>query len=200
MRRLLEGACALDTAILTPVSLFLGALIGGGASLCAAVYTQRHQDRLRRIAGEIAKREAVYADFVMSASNVLLHAFTHDDVSPCGDEQRLIGLINRMRLFAPHNVVSGAEAVLRAIVEIALRPSIELPATRQLRHERAQPWDVVRGVAGPARSGVALEERRSVEKLPLTIGQTRRAPRMRKILDSLLARIAGKQGGVVGTD
>jgi hypothetical protein len=121
-----------DTAILTPVSLFLGALIGGGASLSAAVYTQRHQDRLHRIAGEIAKREAVYADFVMSASNVLLHAFTHDDVSPSGDEQRLIGLINRMRLFAPHNVVSGAEAVLRAIVEIALRPSIEF---RQLAKE-----------------------------------------------------------------
>ena len=121
-----------DTAILTPVALFLGALIGGGASICAAVYTQRHQDRLQRSAGEVAKREAVYADFVMSASNVLLHAFTHDDVSPCGDEQRLIGLINRMRLFAPHNVVSGAEAVLRAIVEIALRPSIEL---RQLAKE-----------------------------------------------------------------
>ena len=126
------GRMPVDTAILTPVSLFLGALIGGGASLCAAVYTQRYQDRLQRIAGEIAKREAVYADFVMSASNVLLHAFTHDDVSPSGDEQRLIGLINRMRLFAPHNVVSGAEAVLRAIVEIALRPSIEL---RQLAKE-----------------------------------------------------------------
>ena len=52
--------------------------------------------------------------------------------SPSGDEQRLIGLINRMRLFAPHNVVSAAEAVLRAIVEIALRPSIEL---RQLAKE-----------------------------------------------------------------
>jgi hypothetical protein len=54
--------------------------------------------------------------------------------------------------------------------------------------------------AGAARSGVALEERRSEEKLPLTIAQTRRAPRMPKILESLLARISGKQGGVVGAD
>ena len=122
----------IDPAILSPVSLLLGALIGGGASLCAAIYTQRCQDRLQRIAGEVAKREAVYADFVMSASNLLLHAFIHDDISPTGDEQRLIGLINRMRLFAPNNVVSGAEAVLRAIVEIALKPSIEL---RQLAKE-----------------------------------------------------------------
>ena len=90
------------------------------------------QDRLQRIAGEVAKREAVYADFVTSASNLLLYAFIHDEISPTGDEQRLIGLVNRMRLFAPQRVVSGAEAVLRAIVEIALKPSIEL---RQLAKE-----------------------------------------------------------------
>jgi hypothetical protein len=116
----------IDPAILSPVSALLGALIGGGASLCAAIYTQRSHDRLQRIAGEVAKREAVYADFVMSASNMLLHAFTHDDFSPGGDEQHLIGLLNRMRLFAPANVVSGAEAVLRAIVQVALKPSVEL--------------------------------------------------------------------------
>ncbi len=122
----------IDTAILTPISLFLGALVGGGASVCAAIYTQHCQNRVQRIASEVAKREAVYADFVMSASNLLLHAFIHDDIAPTGDEQRLIGLINRMRLFARPIVVNGAEAVLRAIVEIALKPSIEL---RQLAKE-----------------------------------------------------------------
>jgi hypothetical protein len=122
----------IDPAVLSSASALLGALIGGGASLCAAVYTQRSHHRIERIAAEIAKREAVYADFVMSASNMLLRAFTHDDFSPGVDEQRLIGLVNRMRLFAPANVVSGAEAVLRAIVEIALKPSIEL---RQLAKE-----------------------------------------------------------------
>jgi hypothetical protein len=49
-----------------------------------------------------------------------------------GDEQRLIGLINRMRFFAPANVIATAEAVLRAIVEISLEPSVEL---RQLATE-----------------------------------------------------------------
>src|SRR6201997_5610467 len=122
----------IDPAIVSPVSMLLGCLTGGCASLGAAIYTQRCQDRLQRIAGEVAKREAVYADFVMSASNLLLYAFIHDDISPTGDEQRLIGLINRMRLFAPQRVVSGAEAVLRAIVEIGLKPSIEL---RQLAKE-----------------------------------------------------------------
>jgi hypothetical protein len=122
----------IDPALLSPISALLGALIGGSTSLVAAVYTQRHQDRLQRVATEVAKREMVYADFVMSASNLLLNAYTHDEISLGGDEQRLIGLINRMRLFAPTDVVDGAEAVLRAIVEILLKPSIEV---RQLAKE-----------------------------------------------------------------
>jgi hypothetical protein len=117
---------------MSPVFALLGALVGGAASLMAAIYTQRYQDRIQRIEHEVSKREAVYADFVMSASNLLLNAYTKDEIGLGGDEQRLIGLINRMRLFAPPDVVGAAEAVLRAIVEIFLKPSVEL---RQLAKE-----------------------------------------------------------------
>ena len=116
----------IDPALLSPVSALMGALIGGSTTLVAAVYTQRHQDRLQRVASETAKRETVYADFVMSASSLLLNAYTRDEILLSGDEQRLIGLINRMRLFAPPDVVEGAEATLRTIVEIMLKPSVEL--------------------------------------------------------------------------
>jgi hypothetical protein len=123
---------AIDPTLLSPASALLGALVGGGASLLGAIYTQRSQDRVQHVASEIAKRETVYADFVMSAPNLLLNADTHDEIALSGDEQRMIGLINRMRLFAPTEVVDGAEKVLRAIVEILLKPSIEL---RQLAKE-----------------------------------------------------------------
>jgi hypothetical protein len=84
----------IDPTILSPVSALLGALIGGSASVAAAVYTQRTQNRLQRITGEVAKREAVYADFVASASTLILNAYTHDDIALGGEEQHLIGLIN----------------------------------------------------------------------------------------------------------
>ena len=117
---------SIDPTLLSPISALLGAIVGGGALLLGAIYTQRSQDRVQRVASEIAKRETVYADFVMSASNLLLNAYTHDEIALSGDEQRMIGLINRMRLFAPTDIVDGAEAVLRGIVEISLKPSIEL--------------------------------------------------------------------------
>jgi len=122
----------IDSAFLSPVSAMFGALLGGGASLIAAIYTRRSQDRLHRVATEITKRETVYGDFVMYASNLLRRAYTRDEIELSGNEQRLIGLINRMRFFAPANVIATAEAMLRAIVEISLKPSVEL---RQLATE-----------------------------------------------------------------
>src|SRR5215471_8240984 len=129
---LFGGGMYIDPALLGPVSALMGALIGGSTSLIAAVYTQRHQDRLQRVASEVAKRETVYAEFVMSASNLVLNAYTHDEIVLSDDERRLIGLMNRMRLFAPPDVIRGAETVLRAIVEISLKPSVE---PRQLAKE-----------------------------------------------------------------
>ena len=111
-RHFSEAACTLIQLSWARFQRLMGALIGGSTSLVAAIYTQRHQDRLQRVASEVAKRETVYADFVMSASNLVLKAYTHDEIVLNEDERRLIGLMNRMRLFAPPDVVGGAEAVL----------------------------------------------------------------------------------------
>jgi CRISPR/Cas system-associated protein Cas5 (RAMP superfamily) len=62
----------IDSTLLSPVSALLGALVGGTATLLGAIYTQRRQDRIQRVSSEVAKRESVYAEFVMSASNLLL--------------------------------------------------------------------------------------------------------------------------------
>jgi len=40
----------------------------------------------------------------MSASNLLLNAYTHDEIALSGDEQHMIGLINRMRLFVSNDI------------------------------------------------------------------------------------------------
>lgn len=122
----------IEPALLSSVAALMGALIGGGASLGAAIYTQRYQDRLQRVAREITKRETIYGDFIMNASHLLLYAFVHDEIALNTDEQRVIGLINRMRLFAPPSIVSAAETVLKAIIEISLKPRMDV---RQLATE-----------------------------------------------------------------
>ena len=115
----------IEPALLSAIAALMGAIVGGGASLGAAIYTQRSQDRLQRIAREVTRQEIVYADFITSASKLLLKAQVRDEIKLGGDEQQLIGLVNRMRLFAPEHVIDEAEAVVRAIVEIWLKPSLE---------------------------------------------------------------------------
>ena len=115
----------IDPAFLSALSALVGALTGGAASLLAAIYTQRNQDRLQRLDHEATKREQVYADFIMTASKLLLNAYVHDGVTLTTDGQQLAGLLNRMRLFAPANVIDDAEVVIRRIVEISMKPSVE---------------------------------------------------------------------------
>ena len=116
----------IDPALLSALAALLGALIGGGASLTAAIYTQRYQDRQQRAARETTKRETVYADFIMSASKLLLKAHLSGGLELGGDEQHLIGLVNRMRLFAPPNVIQEAESLIKGVIEISLEPSVDL--------------------------------------------------------------------------
>jgi hypothetical protein len=118
----------IDPALLTSAAGLVGALIGGAASLTVAMYTQRNQQRLQRVAHEIEKREGVYGEFMAKASDTIMDAYVSDvgaiDLTKNG--QQLIRSINRMRLFAPPEVVHEAEATLKAIIEISLKPSVSL--------------------------------------------------------------------------
>ena len=116
----------IDPAIVGALSALVGATIGAAASLAAAIYTQRYQNRLQRVAREVSKRETVYADFIMSASSLLLKAYVTEGLKFNGDEQHLIGVLNRMRLFAPPTIVDNADAVIRRIIEISLQPNLDL--------------------------------------------------------------------------
>jgi hypothetical protein len=133
----------IDPALLSTISGLLGALIGGGASLTAAVYTQRYQDRLQRVAREATKRETVYADFIMSASKLLLNAYLLEGLKLDSDGQHLLGLANRMRLFAPRNIIDEAETVMRQLIEISLKPSVDLRKLAMVELSKKQDSDLL---------------------------------------------------------
>ena len=183
----------IDVSLLGPLSALFGALLGGGASLVGAIYTQRCQDRLQRVAKEVAKREAVYADFIMIASNLVLTAFIHDDIAALrGDEQRLIGLINRMRLFAPADVIAEAEGVFRAILEISLKPKIEL---RQLAKEA-----VAKGFDPDPLLAFSQVCRADLDRVPLRCGVRRQRARPSAMKRRKLATVSGLLSLPFGAD
>jgi hypothetical protein len=114
----------IDPALLSSIGALFGALFGGGASFVSSVYGQRYQERRERLAREFAKREAAYAEFILAATGVLAKAVV-SDFEPVADEQRLFGLANRIRLFAPAKVIQESETLIRHIVEISLKPRVD---------------------------------------------------------------------------
>jgi hypothetical protein len=128
----------IEPAILSAVSALTGAFMGGGASLVAALYTQRCQNRIQRATREVTKRETVYADFIMNASKSLLNAYLYDEIRLDSEQQALIGIANRMRLFAPTKVIEEAERIIRTLIQISLEPRVDLRklATTELAESR----------------------------------------------------------------
>ena len=133
----------IDPALLSAMSALVGALVGGTASLVAAIYTQRYQNRLQRVAREATKREQVYADFIMSSSKLLLSAYVQDGITLTGDSQHLVGLLNRMRLFAPPNVINEADAVIRGLIQISLKPSEDFRKVAMEKLSKDQQHDLL---------------------------------------------------------
>ena len=53
----------IDPSLISPVAALLGALVGGGASLAGAIYTQRVQDRHQRVGAEVTKARSCLRRF-----------------------------------------------------------------------------------------------------------------------------------------
>ena len=139
----------IDPALLSTISGLLGALIGGSASVTAAVYTQRYQDRLQRVAREATKRETVYADFIVSASKLLLNAYLLDGFKLDSDGQHLLGLANRMRLFAPPNIIDEGDQTADRDLAKAERGSSETRDGRAVQETGFRPASTIQpGLSG----------------------------------------------------
>jgi len=91
----------------------------------AAIYTQRNQDRLQRVARETTKREEVYANFIMSASTLLLNAYLHDGFT-------LDAMDSTRRACKSDEALCSGERYQRSgssderLIEISLKPSLDL--------------------------------------------------------------------------
>ena len=94
----------LDPALLSPMSAVLAAFLIASASLCGTVIRTAARTGIKGPPPSHAAGESVYADFRCPRPTCFIVAYTRDHIELGGDEQRLVELVNRMRLFAPSSV------------------------------------------------------------------------------------------------
>ena len=109
-----NGGCAMDPAILSATSALIGSLIGGVSTFAASWLTQHRQLRIQLLLQEAAKRETLYAEFIIEASKRLTEAWGKQAEGP----DVLAGLyaaMERMRLISSSPVLHAAEQVIRKV-------------------------------------------------------------------------------------
>ena len=93
----------MDAALLPAVSALAGSLIGGIATFSASWLTHHKQVRVQTHIHELAKREALYAEFISEASKRRAQAWSHHAETP----EVIAGLYSGVRTDAPDVVKRG---------------------------------------------------------------------------------------------
>jgi HAMP domain-containing protein len=101
----------MDNSIVTALAALAGSLIGGLTSFASNWTTQRLQDERQRFTQEVAKREALYGEFINEVSKVAVEAVEHEFESVRSLE-KAFALLNRIRLTASDEVLLAAEKVI----------------------------------------------------------------------------------------
>ena len=109
--------------IITALAAIAGSLVGALGSAIGTWITARHQDRRDLLGKQIARREALYSDFIGETARLLVDAMEHN----ARDLQKLLpvyALLSRIRLSSSGPVLQTAEQVMRTIVNTYPQPNL----------------------------------------------------------------------------
>ena len=112
-----------DPATVSALAAIFGSFVGAFASTLSTWLTQRHHDRRDLLAKRISHREQLYSDFISESVRAMVHAMQHTFEDP----SRLVpiyGLISRIRLNSPTNIVESAERVAKTILSTYSAPNL----------------------------------------------------------------------------
>jgi hypothetical protein len=112
-----------NSVIITALAAIAGSLVGALGSAVGTWVTARHQDRRDLLGKRIARREALYSDFIGESARLLVDAMQHN----VSDLQKLLpvyALLSRIRLSSSEPVLQTAEKVIRTIVSTYPQPNL----------------------------------------------------------------------------
>lgn len=141
----------MDTAILSATSALIGSLIGGMSTLAASWLTLRGRVRAQALVQEAAKREVLYAEFIIEASRRLTEAWSYHAESP----EVVAGLYSahqRMRLTSSDEVIRVADQVIRLVIQAYAAPDKTFDELRQHIAADDEQWDPLRRFAEACRA------------------------------------------------
>lgn len=130
----------INSVMVTALAAIAGSLVGALGSAVGTWITARHQDRRDLLGKQIARREALYSDFIGESARLLLDAMQHS----AGDLQKLLpvyALVSRIRLSSSEAVLQEAEQIIKTIVSTYPQPNL---TTEQIESQAVNGHDPLR--------------------------------------------------------
>ena len=138
----------MNSAMVPALAAIAGSLVGALGSATATWITARHQDRRNLLGQQIARREALYSDFIGESSRLLVDALQHN----AADLQKLLplyALLSRIRLSSSEPVLEEAEQVIKAILKTYPQPNL---TAEQIESQAANGKDPLREFSDTCRT------------------------------------------------
>ena len=113
----------MNSVMIAALAAISGSLVGALGSTFGTWITARHQDRRNLLGNQIARREALYSDFIGESARLLVDAMQHN----ASDLQKMLpvyALLSRIRLSSSEAVLKEAEQVVRTIVSKYPQPNL----------------------------------------------------------------------------
>jgi hypothetical protein len=112
-----------NSGIVTAAAAIAGSLVGAMGSIVGTWISASHQDRRNLLGKEIARREALYSDFIGESARLLVDAMQQS----ANDPQQLLplyALLSRIRLSSSESVLQNAEEVLKTLLSTYSEPNM----------------------------------------------------------------------------
>jgi hypothetical protein len=121
----------MDIGYISALSALAGSVIGGMTSGITTWLNQRYQLRSNQIAHDQSRREELYKEFILAASNAYGEAImTNEPHIP--QIIALYAMVSRMRAFSLPRTVTCAEQVMLTTIETYALPNRSIPELSEL--------------------------------------------------------------------
>lgn len=141
--------------VITAAAAIGGSLVGAAGSVVGTWITARHQDRRDLLGKQIARREALYSDFIGESTRLLVDALQHNS-SHLEKLLPIYALLSRIRISSSKLVLQQAEQLLQTIVDTYPQPNL---TAEQIQSRALNGKDPLRLFSDTCRTELSLLER-----------------------------------------
>ena len=123
----------MDTAIISALAGIFGSLSGGSASVVTTWLAHNRRSKREARLAEVAKREALYGEFIKECSTRVMDSFERNLDKP-ETLLSIYALLNRIRLCASGAVLVQAVELVKFIMEQYFSPNVSIEEFHQRVH------------------------------------------------------------------